>query len=67
MEDIFTLLSLIGLVFVIVSILILPTIIARLRRCRSIGLIFLVNILGVWIGIGWFVAMAWAIFGESED
>ena len=33
-------------------ILLLPTVIAHLRRCQNIGLIFLVNILGVWIGIG---------------
>jgi Superinfection immunity protein len=66
MNDLFTLLWLILLIVGIAWILLLPTFIARLRRCKSLGFIFLVNILGVWIGIGWFIAMAWAIFGDSD-
>ena len=66
MEDFITLIMLSLFVVSIITVILLPTLIARFRRCQSVGLIFLVNILGVWIGIGWPIALIWSIIGEAE-
>jgi len=67
MEDFITLIMLSLFVVSIIAVILLPTLIARFRRCQSIGLIFLVNILGIWIGIGWPIALIWSIIGQSDS
>lgn len=39
----------------------LPTIIAALRHGRSVGGIFLLNLLLGWTVIGWVIALVWAL------
>jgi len=43
----------------------LPTIIAAVRRHKSILGILLVNILAGWTFIGWVIALVWSLVGET--
>jgi hypothetical protein len=51
--------SLIGLVVYFV-----PTIIAAVRRSKSILGIILLNVLAGWTFIGWVIALIWSLVGE---
>lgn len=44
----------------------LPTIIAALRRGRSVVGIFLLNLLLGWTVIGWVIALIWALRDEPR-
>lgn len=44
----------------------LPTIIANSRGVRSAGGVFVINLLLGWTFIGWVVALAWAVCGETR-
>lgn len=44
----------------------LPTIIAALRRGRSLVGIFLLNLFLGWTVIGWIIALIWALTNERE-
>lgn len=44
----------------------LPTIIASSRNARSMTGIVLLNIFFGWTGIGWIVALIWALTGERR-
>jgi hypothetical protein len=52
--------SLIGLVVYFV-----PTIIAAVRRSKSILGIILLNVLAGWTFIGWVIALIWSLVGEA--
>jgi hypothetical protein len=43
----------------------LPTIIAAVRRCKSILGIVLVNIFTGWTFIGWVVSLVWSLVGST--
>lgn len=49
-----------------IALAFLPIIIALVRHSKSIVGIILLNILGGWTGIGWIIALVWAITGESK-
>jgi hypothetical protein len=53
--------SLIGL-----ALYLLPTILAAVRRSKSLVGIILVNILLGWTFVGWIVALVWSISGEAQ-
>jgi hypothetical protein len=44
----------------------LPTIIASRRGLRNVGSIFVLNFFLGWMGIGWVVALVWAVSGTAE-
>jgi len=55
------------LVFVVaLSVYFLPTAMAFNRGCKALGGIFVVNLFLGWMLIGWVVALAWAVSGETE-
>lgn len=66
MEDFVALILLSMLIVVVLALILLPTLIAKTRKCRNLGAIFLINILGVWIGIGWIVALIWSFTDDVE-
>jgi hypothetical protein len=47
------------------TLYVLPTIIAAVRRHRSILGILLVNILTGWTFIGWVIALVWSLAGKA--
>ena len=55
-------------VAVIIGVLLafIPTIIANSRKCVNRTAIFLINLFLLFSGIGWLVALIWAIAGETE-
>ncbi len=42
-----------------------PTIVAFVRKHSQKWLVFLLNLLTGWTGIGWIAALVWAIAGKS--
>jgi uncharacterized membrane protein YwaF len=52
--------------FICVAVYFLPTVVARDRRHRSIGGIFVINLFLGWTFIGWVVALAWAANSNIE-
>jgi len=58
------------LVFAVVGlgIYFVPTIVAVARKHEQTGLVFLVNVLAGWSGIGWLLTLLWAagVFGRSR-
>jgi hypothetical protein len=57
--------SIIGIIVFIISLVLflLPTIIAVARHHRNRLAIFLINLLLGWTGVGWLVALVWALIG----
>ena len=51
-------------IFLIVTIYLLPTGIAMLRRKKNKAAIFVVNLFLGWLLIGWVVALAWAFMKD---
>ncbi len=45
----------------------LPFLIAMARHSVSTGGIFVVNLLFGWTGVGWILALIWALTGSSWD
>jgi len=56
------------LVFAVVGlgVYFVPTIVAVARKHEQTGLVFLVNVLAGWSGIGWILTLLWAagVFGR---
>jgi Superinfection immunity protein len=50
---------------VILPISFAPTIVAFVRKHRAKWLVFLLNLLSGWTGIGWIAALVWAIIGKA--
>ncbi|WAX21900.1 superinfection immunity protein [Bdellovibrio bacteriovorus] len=44
----------------------LPVIIAVVRDCKNSPAIFILTMLAGWTGVGWFIALWWALFGKPE-
>ena len=57
--------SAIGIIGFIVTVALyfLPTVIAVVRHHRNLVAIILVNVFLGWTGVGWLVALIWAIVG----
>jgi hypothetical protein len=61
-DPVFIIAIVLGLAAVL-AIYFLPTIVARAKKHPNRRAIFWVNLLLGWSGVGWFVAMLWAIVG----
>jgi hypothetical protein len=44
----------------------LPTLLALSRSHNRSGLLFLVNLLFGWTGVGWLYAFGWAVYGKAR-
>ena len=44
----------------------LPTIIASRRGLKNVGSIAVLNFFLGWLGIGWVIALCWAVSGTAE-
>lgn len=44
-----------------------PSIVAFVRKHRQKWLVFLLNLLAGWTGIGWIAALIWAIVGKPSE
>lgn len=44
-----------------------PTLLAALRGCRAGGGILLLNLFTGWTGVGWLVALLWALTGACGE
>ena len=54
------------LLVVVLPIMFAPTIIAFSRKHRRKWLVFLLQILTNWTGVGFILALIWSIFGKTE-
>jgi hypothetical protein len=50
---------------ILLALYFLPFLVALARHNVSIGGIFVVNLLFGWTGIGWVLALVWALLGRS--
>lgn len=49
------------IILVIVPIYCLPSIVAKMRNHKDFNSILILNILFGWVGVGWIVALVWAL------
>lgn len=62
----FTFVISIFVIAAMMAVYFLPTLIAFFRDHRQQGPIFIICLLTGWTGIGWVVALAWSVSGQSK-